>query len=153
MKFLILLLLVGCAAQEGQKVVGITDGDTIKVLVDNKPVKVRLAEIDCPEARQAFGTKAKQYTADLAFGKSVRIITKGKDRYGRTLAEVILPDGKNLNKELVRSGLAWQYKQYSKTPEYKRLEEEARTNKRGLWVDKNPVPPWKFREKPHARIR
>jgi hypothetical protein len=67
------------------------------------------------------------------------------DRYGRTVGEVFLPDGANLNKQIVGAGYAWQYKRYSKDPEYGDLEAEARTAKLGLWQDKNPIPPWQWR--------
>lgn len=70
------------------------------------------------------------------------------DRYKRTVAEVILPDGRNLNQETVSAGLAWWYRQYSRhDQDLEQLEEEARSAKRGLWADKDPVPPWEFRHK------
>ncbi len=88
------------------KVVGISDGDTITVLRDRTPVKIRLSGIDCPETGQDFGRRAKSLTSGLAFGKVVTVHTRGKDRYGRTVADVILPDGRILNHELVRRGVA-----------------------------------------------
>ena len=75
------------------KVVGIADGDTITVLRDREPVKVRLHGIDCPEGRQGFGDRARELTGNLAFGKVVTVRPVDVDRYGRTVAEVILPDG------------------------------------------------------------
>src|SRR2546428_14170819 len=70
------------------RVVGVTDGDTIKVLHNGKAEKIRLHGIDCPEKAQPFGTKAKQFTSAMVFGKMVRVLTHGQDRYGRTVAEV-----------------------------------------------------------------
>lgn len=128
------------------KVVGVTDGDTIKVLRGKEQVKIRLEGIDCPESHQAFGTKAKDATSELAFGKTVTVRDNGKDRYGRTLAEIILPDGKSLNRELVRSGFAWWYKRYSKDESLARLEAEARKAKLGLWAEETPTPPWEWRQ-------
>jgi endonuclease YncB( thermonuclease family) len=75
--------------------------------------RIRLWGIDCPESRQAFGARATQFTGDLAFGKEVSVQVKDVDRYGRTVGVVILPDGRNLNQELVRAGLAWWYRQYA----------------------------------------
>ncbi len=95
------------------KVVGITDGDTIKVLRNREIVRVRLHGIDCPESRQPFGTRAKQFTGDLAFGKTVTINARDTDRYGRTIAEVVLPDGRVLNHEIVKAGLGWWYRKYA----------------------------------------
>ena len=63
------------------KVVGISDGDTIKVLKDGKHVKIRLAAIDCPEKKQPYGQKAKQFTADLVAGKVVKVWETDIDRY------------------------------------------------------------------------
>ncbi len=128
------------------KVVGVSDGDTIKVMHLGRAEKVRLAGIDCPEKKQAFGTRAKQFTSDLVFGKVVTVKVETMDRYGRTVGEIILPDGKSLNRELVRAGLAWWYRQYSQDETLGQLEVEARTAKRGFWVDPNPIPRWEFRK-------
>ncbi len=143
----LLLFIFGCSKSDGQFVIAVTDGDTIKVLVNKEEIKVRLSDIDCPERKQPFGTKAKQFTSSLVFGKKVIVKEVGKDRWGRLIGEVILPDGKILNRELVRFGYAWWYKDYSKDESYGRLEAEAREAKLGLWADKNPIPPWEFRRK------
>jgi len=127
------------------KVVAVTDGDTIKVMHQGRAERVRLAGVDCPEKHQAFGKKAKQFTADLAMGQEVNVIAQKKDRYGRTLGYVILPDGRNLNRELVQAGLAWWYRQFSSDSSLGELEAEARAARRGLWQDSHPVPPWEFR--------
>lgn len=127
------------------KVVGISDGDTIRVMHDGSAERVRLWGIDCPESHQAFGTRAKQFTGDLAFGKDVKVLVRDVDRYGRTVGEVILPDQRSLNRELVRAGLAWWYRQYARGDrELERLEAAARTARRGLWADAHPVPPWEW---------
>jgi micrococcal nuclease len=141
----VLLPLPALAEEFTGQVVGITDGDTIRVLRGAEEIKIRLEGIDCPESRQAFGTKAKQATSDLAFGKTVTVQVKGKDRYERTLADIILPDGRILNRELVRLGFAWWYRKYSKYESLGKLESEAREAKRGLWADNNPIPPWDWR--------
>jgi endonuclease YncB( thermonuclease family) len=127
------------------KVVGVIDGDTIEVLHGGSSDRVRLAGIDCPEENQPFGSKAKQATSYLAFAEQVTLHVSGKDKYNRTLAEVILPDGRSLNKELVREGMAWWYRQYSSDPELERLEAEARGRRIGLWRDPRPVAPWEWR--------
>lgn len=118
---------------------------------NNSQVKVRLYGIDCPERHQDFGTRAKLFTSDLSFGKTVEIRVINKDRYGRTVGKVILPDGKMLNKELLRMGLAWHYKQFDNSAEFAGLEQKARQNKKGLWSIKNPVAPWDFRRSGKAR--
>ena len=95
------------------KVVGISDGDTIKVLQNSKQVKIRLHGIDTPEKAQPFGKKAKQFTAKMVAGKIVDVKKTDTDRYGRTVA-VITVNGKNLNESLVKSGFAWVYRKYCK---------------------------------------
>ena len=69
------------------QVVGVTDGDSIKVMHDGKAEKIRLMGIDCPEKRQPFGTRAKEFTSQLAFGQDVHVREKGRDRSGRTLGK------------------------------------------------------------------
>ena len=115
------------------KVMGVSDGDTITVLRGRTPVKIRLHGIDAPETGQDFGTRAKQAASDLAFGKVVTVQPRGTDRYGRTVALVVLPDGRILNHELVRSGYAWWYKKYAPgDTTLEQLEAEARGARRGL---------------------
>ncbi len=129
------------------KIVGVTDGDTVKLLTaDLTEIKVRLEGIDCPEKNQAFGQKAKQYASDLCFGKQVKLQKTGEDKYGRTLGYIILPDGRSLNKEMVRAGYAWHYKKYNQSKELAELERQARATKKGLWADPNPIAPWDFRK-------
>ena len=95
------------------KVVGVSDGDTMTVLRDRTQVRIRLYGIDCPETGQDFGSRAKQFTADLAFGEVVKVVPRDRDRYGRIVADVVLPDGRVLNDELVKAGLAWWYRQHA----------------------------------------
>src|SRR5206468_6700975 len=104
----------GAAPEFHGRVVGVADGDTITVLHDGRPEKLRLYGIDAPEKRQAFGQRAKEFTAGLAFGTTVTVRVRDHDRYRRTVAEVVLPDGRSLNQELVRAGYAWWYRRYSK---------------------------------------
>lgn len=145
---IILFSLWGCnpRPENVYRVVKVKDGDTIGLLSnDNHSFTVRLAEIDCPEKGQAFGQAAKKFTSDICFGKDVKLIGNEQDRYGRTVAIVILTDGTNVNYQLVKNGFAWQYKKYSQSSELAGLEQQARENKLGLWQDANPTPPWEFR--------
>lgn len=133
-------------AEDGGRVLRVRDGDSIVVLRGGVGSEVRLDGIDCPELAQAFGRKAKKFTSELAFGKSVRLVGKGKDRYDRELAEVFLPDGRSLNRELVAAGFAWWYRKHSTDRSLEALELSARGARRGLWAAADPVPPWDFRE-------
>ncbi len=75
--------------------------------------KIRLHGIDCPEKRQAFGNRAKQFASALVFGKTVAVQDHSRDRYGWTIGDVILPDGRRVNRELVKAGMCWWYRKYA----------------------------------------
>ena len=127
------------------KVIAVIDGDSIVVARDNKQIEIRLLEIDCPEFDQAFGPRAKKRTSELCLGKTVTVKATGKDDYDRTLSHVILPNGKELNRELVNAGLAWWYRKYSKDKSLGKLEANAKRDRRGLWSDKESIAPWDWR--------
>lgn len=129
------------------KVVAITDGDTFKLLTkDSTLIKVRLANIDCPERKQPFSKRAKEFVSEAIFSKTVTLNVIKKDRYRRSISNVIYDDSLSLCHELVKNGLAWHYKKYSKDSILQALEDEAKKNKLGLWQDKNAIPPWEWRE-------
>lgn len=127
--------------------VGISDGDSITVRCSDRPQeRVRIAEIDAPERSQPFGKAAKARASELAFGKQVELEVVGRDRYGRVVGKVRLPDGTDFGREMIRSGLAWRYLSYSKDASLSSVEVEARSGRRGLWADsQSPTPPWEFR--------
>ncbi len=128
------------------KVVGVKDGDTFVVLNEHREIVVRLEHIDAPEKNQPYGAKAKMFASDFCFGKTVVVIGNGKrDRNGRWIGEIFYKN-QNLGKELVRNGLAWHFKRYSKSKNYADLEMEARKKKRGLWDEKEPIAPWEWRK-------
>jgi endonuclease YncB( thermonuclease family) len=138
------------SVQFSGKVVGITDGDTISVMHNGRAEKIRLYGVDCPEKGQPYGTKAKQFISQLVFGKEVTVKDYGLDntRSRRTLGDIVLPDGRVVNEELLRAGFAWWYRKYVPNRlDLAALEEEARTAKRGLWADKDPMPPWEWRRR------
>ncbi|WP_165234732.1 thermonuclease family protein [Aquisphaera insulae] len=153
MKRLAILLILACwalsakAADFPARVVGVSDGDTLTVLVaGNREVKVRLYGIDAPETAQDFGSRAKQAASEMSFGQQVTVREVDRDRYGRTVGEVILPDGRSLGKEMVRAGLAWWFWRYAPDDwELAGLEAEAKAAKRGLWNQAGAVPPWDWR--------
>lgn len=131
------------------KVISVTDGDTIDILYNNKALRIRLEHIDCPEMRkkQPYGAVAKKFTSDNCFGQVVRVLHKNEvDRNKRLIGEVINAQGLNINKELVKAGLAWHFIKYSSSQEYATLEKKARSMKIGLWKELNPTPPWNWRK-------
>jgi endonuclease YncB( thermonuclease family) len=145
---LIFFVVLPCPAWAWSgKVIGVADGDTITVLLDKQPQKIRLYGIDCPEKRQPFGNRAKQFTSALVFGKLVEVEPVATDRYGRTVAFVQV-ENVLLNEELIKEGLGWVYVRYCKLPlcvEWQGLQLAAQYEKRGLWGDSGHVPPWEFR--------
>lgn len=150
-----LALLFGFACQAATlvgRVVGVADGDTVTVLdADKVQHKIRLAGIDAPEKSQPFGNRSKVSLSDLVFSKDVTVEVVKKDRYGREVGKIFV--GRlDANLEQVRRGFAWHYKAYQREQSlddreaYDQAEMEARTSKRGLWLDVDPVPPWEFRK-------
>lgn len=130
------------------KIIRILDGDTVEILYGKLPIKLRLEHIDAPEKRgkQPFGNASKIALSDLCFGQMATISSDGDfDRYGRLIGEIYNAEGVNVNKEMVRLGMAWHFKKYSDDMSYDVLEREARNAKIGLWQDKQPVAPWDYR--------
>ena len=154
-----MLLALACTAHAETitgLVVGVSDGDTITVLDANKVQhKIRLAGIDAPEKKQAFGNRSKESLSALAFDKTVNVETDKQDRYGRQVGKVLV-NGQDVNLVQVERGMAWFYRQYQReqSPNDRRLyeaaEDAARADKRGLWRDAEPLPPWEFR---HNKIK
>jgi endonuclease YncB( thermonuclease family) len=148
-------LLVACLAHAevltGQ-VVGIADGDTITVLDSgNRQHKIRLAGIDAPEKRQAFGERSRQNLAALVFNRTVTVEWDKLDRYGRTVGKIMV-NGIDANQAQVSAGMAWWYEKYraEQAPTdqraYAAAEQQARTHRIGLWRDAAPVAPWDWRK-------
>jgi endonuclease YncB( thermonuclease family) len=133
-------------------VIGVTDGDTIAVLDNTKTQhKIRLAGIDAPEKKQAFGNVSKKSLSDIVYNKQVDIDWHKEDRYGRKVGKVLV-DGIDANLEQIKAGLAWYYKKYkgelaqADRIDYVQAQQAAEANKLGLWADENPIPPWDFRK-------
>jgi endonuclease YncB( thermonuclease family) len=150
------LLLASVAALaetiEG-RVVGVSDGDTITVLDSTKTQhKIRLAGIDAPESKQAFGQASKKHLSDLVFDREVTLECGKTDKYRREVC-VVMVDGQDANLAQVTAGMAWWYRKYQKEqiPEhraqYQAAEIDAQRQRVGLWKDANPVAPWEWRHK------
>jgi endonuclease YncB( thermonuclease family) len=161
MKRLLPLLLLCCLAscvrtapsdQFSGRVVGVIDGDTIDVMRGGRAVRGRLYGVDAPESRQPFGGASKRFLSSLVFGKTVSVRVQTIDRYGRSVVRVAV-DGADVSLEIIRAGMGWHYKTYSKDASYAAAEVEARSGRRGLWDGPVPTPPWAFRRakvKPQA---
>jgi len=131
------------------RVISVADGDSLTVLTQQgERQRIRLYGIDAPESGQAGGEAATAFARSKALFTEVELNVMDTDRFGRAVAMVTLPDGSILNEELVRHGHAWVYDTYCRQPiciKWRALEKEARVNKKGLWADKNPTPPWTWR--------
>lgn len=155
MKVIITFLLIQfsifsnyCQTTLTAKVIGIKDGDTVVVLDSlNNQTTLRLAEVDCPEKSQPFGTKSKQFTSDQIYLKTIKYIVTDTDRYGRSIAMIYYDvDNKYLSAEIIKAGMGWHYKRYSTSKELANFEIKARKEKVGLWIDNNPIEPSEWRK-------
>jgi len=166
----LLPLLLSCAAGAAHaeeftaKVIIVLDGDTVLVLRDckkgepeapgihlrsacggHKPVKIRLAEIDAPEKAQAGGMESTQSLSGMVLKKQVSVNVHAVDNYGRLVAHLEV-NGKSVNEEQVRRGMAWEYSNYHSNKTYIALQDEAQQAQRGLWKQDSPMPPWQWRK-------
>ena len=149
-----LLAVFACdalAATLAGRVVGVSDGDTVTVLTaENRQYKIRLSGIDAPEKKQAFGARSKETLSRQIFGQAVTVEWTKTDRYGRIVGKVEI-GGVDANLGQVREGSAWVYTQYLRElpAEDRKLyldaEREAKSERRGLWRDTDPEPPWQWR--------
>lgn len=132
--------------------VGVADGDTCTLLLTDdaggkRTEKIRFHGIDAPEKRQAYGQSAKKFVSDLIYDKDIRVEMQSRDRYGRVVGKIYVGDT-YVNLAAVKAGYAWWYRRYApKETAFEEAESAARTARRGLWQDKNPVAPWDFRHK------
>ncbi len=149
--FFAFLSLAAFAESLTGKVVKITDGDTFYVLDANyEQHKIRLAGIDAPERKQAYGLASRKHLLSIVAGKQVTVQYQKRDRYGRIVGKIWV-DGVDACLEQVKAGLAWHYKKYQHEQSledrqlYADAENQARNERLGLWRENNPIPPWEHR--------
>jgi len=125
--------------------VGVHDGDTITCLDENnQQQKVRLAAIDAPEVGQEYGRASREALAAMVFGKTVSVADEGRDQYGRWIGRVAV-DGLDVNRQMIATGNAWHFTEFSNDPTLAALQDQARSQKIGLWSQPDPIPPWQYR--------
>jgi endonuclease YncB( thermonuclease family) len=157
--FLAMFLLpgLGSGAELPGRVVRIVDGDTLVLLVEaadgqKTQEKIRLAGIDCPERKQAWGERARQALAGYVFSQDVTVKWDKRDRYHRVVGTV-LDNEKDVNLAMVKDGMCWWYRKYAheQSPAdqtlYEAEEARAKAKHLGLWSDSNPTPPWEWRHR------
>ena len=144
MKYLLIFLVFSCCSHK--PFIQVIDGDSIKIIKNNKILNIRLAHIDAPELKQSFGPESKKFLESLLKDTHFNIEITGKGAFGRSLG-VIYIAGKNLNLEMVKNGYAWHYRKYSKSLIYYKYQELARQSNKGLWSRESPIEPWSFRKR------
>ena len=166
-------MVQGAGTQSGStdeftaKVIVVLDGDTVLIRRGGGMVRIRLAEIDAPEVAHAgmggklpdsqntqpFGEDSKRSLSGMVLGKQVDVVTQAVDQYGRLVANLSV-DGRDVNAEQVRRGMAWEYSYRHSNHVLLALQGEAKQAGRGLWVQPAPIPPWDWRKQypaqPHS---
>jgi len=152
--FLLLCLALGVPATPAHaypaRVVEVTDGDSITIETPHggDRVKVRLHGIDAPELDQPYGQAVKEFVVSAVLFKEVlvRHTRQDTDRDGRVVAVVDIAGLGNLQGMLLEAGLAWVWPKYCRDcKDWEAMQAAAKSQKRGLWADENPVPPWRWR--------
>jgi micrococcal nuclease len=144
-KLILFLFSYFISQAQSYKVIGIIDGDTYDILVENRPVRIRMYAIDAPERGMPYNKVAKKYLSDLIFGKMVTIKQTDTDKNGRIVAKTYLPEGREASTEMLKAGYAWHFKKYDSNPALAQIEINARKNRLGLWAENKPLPPWEVR--------
>lgn len=126
-------------------ILAVTGGDTLLASCDHKQMIVRLAEIDAPEKRQDFGLRARQSLVEICLYKNAIITPRAKDRFGRITAYVNC-DGTEAHSEQIKRGMAWVFEQYATDMSLYDLQKKAYSDRRGLWEQNSPAPPWEWRK-------
>jgi endonuclease YncB( thermonuclease family) len=139
------LVLTAQAETFSAKVIVVMDGDTVMVLRDGQKLKIRLAYIDAPEKDQPFGKQSRDSLLEMLGKKQVQIDSQAVDQYGRIVGLISL-DGRNVNQEQVKRGMAWEYSHYHTDKTYLGLRSEAQLSRRGLWGQNSPQAPWQWRK-------
>jgi endonuclease YncB( thermonuclease family) len=147
---LVLAFVATCPALSwadfGARVVTVHEGDRLTIRHEGRSETIYLKDIDCPELKQPYGKQAKHAIAAYVGNREVVVRALKRDRDGRTTAEILLQDGRNVGHELLKEGLAWWQRSASNDASLEVLEELARASRKGLWADSNPVPPWKWKD-------
>ncbi|MDH4234680.1 MAG: thermonuclease family protein [Gallionella sp.] len=136
---------IASAAEFTGKVIAVMDGDTLLILRDGHPAKVRLAGIDAPEKTQPFGAASQKSLAEIVMGKQIRVVSRAVDDYGRLVATAHAGEI-NVNHEQVRRGMAWEYSRHHSNRKLVALQRDAQQARRGLWAEEGAIEPSQWRK-------
>lgn len=124
----------------------VSDGDSVDFFDGTDTIKIRLQHIDAPERNQFYSKESWQFLRKLVYKKEVLLKKSNEtDRYKRSIGVLFLKDEINVNQLMVEKGMAWHFKRYSTDKTYHNLEQQARKQKVGLWMEEQPIPPWEWR--------
>lgn len=126
------------------RVVAVHEGDRISIHHKGRIEVIALKGIDCPQLKQPYGNKAKQVTQAYVGTREVVVRGIQRNRQGQIVADIFLPDGRNIAYELIKEGLAWSQRGGNERQTYRDEEDLAMAAGKGLWADRNPIPPWKW---------
>jgi endonuclease YncB( thermonuclease family) len=144
---LLALAFAGAAhAQISGVVVGVPDGDTLSVRIDRQVLNLDLRSIDAPEIGQPYGAEARDSLAALCADRTVKLDELGIDTGRRIIGEAEC-DGVDASEEQVKRGFAWTAKRKRRDVELETLQAQAQSDRRGLWQEATPVPPWEWSAK------
>lgn len=141
--FLYVALSLGYTRAVDVRVKYVIDGDTVIAYYKKRRIKIRLFGIDAPESTQRYGKASRNYLKKLLRNGPIKLVVKEKDKYNRYLG-ILYVSGKDVNAMMVKAGAAWAYQFYSNA--YVRLQKQAKAKRLGLWKDKNPQNPYKYRK-------
>lgn len=128
------------------KVIAVMDGDTVLLLHQGKKIKARLINIDAPELAQPYGKESRLALLNSVHKKQVHVTSHAVDKYGRMIVDLRV-DGKSVNEEQVRNGMAWEYSHFHKNKRFRLLHQQARQARRGLWaLPAKPIAPERWRK-------
>lgn len=152
MKFLVFSMAFAVTAPAfAHKVVGVSDGSTLTLLVDDKPLRLRLANVEAPDKAQPYSAASRKSLADLCLGKEASYKEQESDNRGRAVA-VVYCDGLDAGHAQIMRGMVWVDPKNNRELTFPGLEAMARRDRRGFWADADPVPPWEFR-RPVKRVK
>ena len=140
------ILLIGlfpgsALAEREVKVVDVFDGDTLIVSLDGRAEIIKLFGVDSPDKEQPFGLEARGFASDMVSGRVIQVISVEKSRYEMVK---VYYENKCLNEELLKAGYAWYNINGSINEQWVQMEQQARYERKGLWSEDNPVPPWQY---------
>jgi endonuclease YncB( thermonuclease family) len=100
-----------------------------------------------------FYKESKQFLIKMTSGKKIRFVQSSKDQYGRIIAKSYLENNQEIGEEMIKNGMAWHFKKYSKDTNLAQFEKQDKIKHLGLWEAVNPQAPWEFRRLKKLKLK